>query len=167
MRSVSPVPIQSDPFEKVPSWLDQIEVDDKLTKNGNDVCRIALASEPMQQQPGALPHTTKLFQPAAMMAQPTLANVGNSGNLFVSNVAPVTLKKAAPQYVQFGNSLPPNQPTTNNNMRNDTVPPHVAPPVNLTAPPHSHFRLTRIENMSLPASLPKLKLAEFSGDPLE
>ena len=29
MRSVSPVPIQSDPFEKVPSWLDQIEVDDK------------------------------------------------------------------------------------------------------------------------------------------
>ena len=52
-------------------------------------------------------------------------------------------------------------------MRNDTVPPHVALPVNLTAPPHSHFRPTGIENMSLPASLPKLKLAEFSSDPLE
>ena len=52
-------------------------------------------------------------------------------------------------------------------MRNDSVPPHVAHPVNLTAPPHSHFGPTRIENMSLPASLPKLKLAEFSGDPLE
>ena len=35
LRSVSPVPFQSDPFEKVPSWLDQIEVDDKLPKNGN------------------------------------------------------------------------------------------------------------------------------------
>ena len=101
------------------------------------------------------------------MALPTVPNVGNSGNLFVPKVVPVTLKKAAPQYVQFGNGLPPNQPTTNNNMKNDTVPPHVAPPVNLTAPPHSHFRATRIENMSLPASLPKLKLAEFSSDPLE
>ena len=163
LRSLSPVPIQRDPFEKVPSWLDQIEVDDKLTKNGNDVCRIALTNEPMQQQSGALPHTTKLFQPAAKMAQPTVANVGNSGNLFVPKVAPVTLKRA----VQFGNGLPPNQPTTKNNMRNDTVPPHVAPPVNPTAPPHSHFGHTRIKNMNLPASLPKLKLAEFSGDPLE
>ena len=35
-RSVSPVPIQSDPFEKGPYWLDQIEVDDKLTKNENE-----------------------------------------------------------------------------------------------------------------------------------
>ena len=167
LRSVSPVPIQSDPFEKVPSWLDQIEVDDKLTKNGNDACRTALASEPMQQQPGALPHTTKLFQPAAKMAQPTVANVGNSGNLFVPKVAPVTLKRAASQHVQFGNGLPPNQPTTNNNMRNDTVPPLVAPPVSLTATPHSHFGPTRIENKSLPASLPKLKFEEFSGDLLE
>ena len=163
LRSVSPVPIQSDPFEKVPSWLDQIEVDDKLTKNGNDVCRITLASEPMQQQPGALPHTTKLFQRAANMAEPTVANVGNSGNLFVPKVAPVTLKRA----VQFRNGLSPNQPTTNNKRRNDTVPPHVPPPNNLTAPPHSHFGPTRIENICLPASLPKLKLAEFSGDPLE
>ena len=121
----------------------------------------------MQQQPGALPHTTKLFQPAAKMAQPTVANVGNSGNLFVPKVAPLTLKRAAPQLVQFGNSLPPNQPTTNNNMRNDTVLPHVAPLVSFTAPPHSHFGPTRIENMSLLASLPNLKLAEFSGDPLE
>ena len=112
LRSVSPVPIQTDPFENVPSWLDQIEVDVELTKNGNDVCRIALASEPMQQQPGALPHTTKLLQPAAKMAQPTVANVSDSGNLIVSKVAPVTLKKAALQYVQFGKGLPPNQPTT-------------------------------------------------------
>ena len=37
LRSVSPIPIQSDPFEKVPSWLDQIEADDKMTKNGNEV----------------------------------------------------------------------------------------------------------------------------------
>ena len=121
----------------------------------------------MQQQPGALPHTTKLFQPAGKMAQPTVANVGNSGNLFVPKVAHVTLKRAAPQHVQFGNDLLPNQPTANNNVRNGTVTPHVSPPVSLTAPPHSHFGPTSIENMSLPARLPKLKLAEFSGDPLE
>ena len=83
----------------------------------------------MQQHSGAFPHTTKLFQPAAKMAQPTITNVGNSGNLVVPMVAPVTLKKAALQYVQIGNGLPPNQPTTNKNMRNDTVPPHVAPPL--------------------------------------
>ena len=166
-RSVSPVPIRSDRFEKVPSWLDQIEVDDKLTKNENETSRIALASDPIQRQSGALPHTTKLFQPAAKMAQSTVANVGNSGNLFVPKVAPVTLKRGATQPVQFGTMLPPNQTTTNNKMTNDTVPPQVAPPVSLTAPPHSHFGHTRIENMSLPASLPKLKLAEFSGDPLE
>ena len=88
----------------------------------------------MQQQPGALPHTTKLFQPAAKMAQPTVANVGNSGNLFVPKLAPVTLKKAAPQYVQFGNGLPPNKPTTNNNMRNHTVPQHLAPPLTSVHP---------------------------------
>ena len=129
LRSVSPVPIQSDPFEKVPSWQNRIEVDDKLTKNGNEVARIALASEPIQQQPGALPHTTKLFQPAAKMAQSTVANVGNSDNLFVPKVAPVTLKRAATQHVQFGTMLPPNQTTTNYKMRNDTVPPHVAPPL--------------------------------------
>ena len=167
LRSVSPVPIQSDPFEKVPSCLDQIEVDGKTTMNGDDVCRIALASEPMQQQPGALPHTTKLFQPAAKMTQATVANMGNPGNLFVPKVAPVTLKRAALQHVQFGNSLPLNQPRTNKKMRNDTVPPHAAPPVTLTAPPYCHFGPTRTKNMSLPASLPKLKLAEFSGDPLQ
>ena len=129
LRSVSPVPIQSDPFEKVPSWLGQIEVDDKLTKNGNDVCRTAIASESMQQQPGALPHTTKLLQPATKMAQSTVANVGNSGNLFVTKVAPVTLKRAATQLVQFGTMLPPNKTTTNNKMRNDTVRSQVAPPL--------------------------------------
>ena len=166
LRSVSPIPLQSDPFEKVPSWLDQIEVDNKLTKSGNEVPRIALASEPIQRQSGVLPHTAKLFQPAAQMAQPTVANVGNSSKLFVPKVAPLTLKKAAP-HVQFGNMLSPNQTTTNNKMRNDTVPQHVAPPVSLTAPSDSHFGPTRIENMSLPASLPKLKLAEISGDPLE
>ena len=138
-----------------------------MTKNDNETSRIALASDPIQRQSGALPHTTKLFQPTAKMAQSTVANVGNSGNLFVPKVAPVTLKRGATQLVQFGTMLPPNQTTTNNKMRNDTVPPHVAPPVSLTAPPHSHFGHTRIENMSLPASLPKLKLAEFSGDPLE
>ena len=37
LRSVSTIPIQRDPFEKVPSWLDQIEADDKMTKNGNEV----------------------------------------------------------------------------------------------------------------------------------
>ena len=167
LRSVSPVPIQSDPFEKIPSWLNQIEVDDKLTKNGNEVARIVLDSEPIQQQPGALPHTTKFFQPAAKMTQSTVANVCNSDNLFVPKVAPVTLKRAATQHFQFGSMLPPNQTTTNNKMRNDTVPSHVTPPVSLTAPLHSHFGPTRVENMSLPVSLPKLTLAEFSGDPLE
>ena len=99
LRSDSPVPVGSDPFEKVPSWLDQIEVEDKLTNNGNDVFRIALSSKPMQQQPDALPHTTNWFQPAANM--PIVANVDNSGNMFVPKVASVTLKKAAPQYVQI------------------------------------------------------------------
>ena len=132
-----------------------------MTKNENETSRIALVSDPIQRQSGALPHTTKLFQPAAKMAQSTVANVGNSGNLFVPKVAPVT------QHVQFGTMLPPNQTTTNNKMTNDTVPPHVAPPISLTATPHSHSGHTRIENMSLPASLLKLNLAEFSGDPLE
>ena len=67
------------------------------------------------------------------MAQSTVANVGNSGNIFVPKVPPVTLKRAASQHVQFGNGLPPNHPKTNN-IKNDTVPPLVAPPVNLTAP---------------------------------
>ena len=106
-RSVSPVPIQSGPFEKVPSWLDQIEVDDKLTKNENGTSRIAIASDPIQLH--SLPHTTKLFQPAAKMTQSTVANVGNSGNLFVPKLAPVTLKRAATQHVQFGTMLPPNK----------------------------------------------------------
>ena len=99
LRSVSPVTIQSDPFKKVPSWLDQIEVDDKLTTNGKEVSRIALASEPIQRQSGASPHTTKRFQPAAKMPQPTVSNEGNSGNLFVPNVAPVTLKR--PHHIMF------------------------------------------------------------------
>ena len=70
LRSVSPIPPKSDPFEKVPSWLNQIEVDNKLTKNGNEVSRIVLASELIQRQSGALPQTTKFFQPAAKMTQP-------------------------------------------------------------------------------------------------
>ena len=159
--------LRHSPFEKVPSWLNQFEVDNKLTKNGNEVSRIALAIELIQRQSGALPQTTKLFQPAAEITEPTVSNVGNSGNLFVPKVAPVTLKCAAPQNVQFGNSLPLNQTTTNNKMGNDTVPPHVAPPVSLTAPPQRHFGPTIVRNMGLQASLPELKLAEFSGDPLE
>ena len=158
LRSVSTIPLRSDPFEKVPSWLSQIEVDNKLTKNGKEVSRIALASKLIQRLSGALPQTRKLFQPAGKMIQPTVSNVGNSGNLFVPKVAPVTLKSAAPHYVQFGNSLPPNQPTTNHKMGNDTVRPHVASAVSLTAHPQSHFGPTRVGNMGLPASLPKLKL---------
>ena len=100
-----------------------------MTKNENETSRIALASDPIQRQSGALPHTTNLFQPAAKMAQSTVGNVGNSGNLFVPKVAPVTLKRGATQHVQFGTMLPPNQTTTNNKMTNDTVPPHVAPPL--------------------------------------
>ena len=167
LRSVSPIPLHSDPFAKVPYRLNEIEVDDKLTTNENDISRIALASEPIQPQSGALPHTTRLFQPAAKMAQPAVANVGDSGNLFIPKVASVTLKRTAPQNVQFGNSSLPNQSTTNTKMRNDTVPPHVAPPVRFTAPTHSHFGPATIGNVSLPARLPKLKLAEFSGDPME
>ena len=52
-------------------------------------------------------------------------------------------------------------------MRNDKVPPHVAPPVSFTAPPHIHFEPATIGNVSLSASLPKWKLAEFAVDPLE
>ena len=52
-------------------------------------------------------------------------------------------------------------------MGHETVPPLVAPPVSLTAPPQSIFGPTSVGNMGLPASLTKLKLAELSGDPLE
>ena len=42
-----------------------------------------------------------------------------------------------------------------------------APSAKYSAPIQSQFATTRNEAVSLPASLPKLKLAEFSGDPLE
>ena len=43
LRSFSLLTLQSDPFDKVPSWLNQIEVDNKLTKNWNESSRITLA----------------------------------------------------------------------------------------------------------------------------
>ena len=38
--------------------------------------------------------------------------------------------------------------------------------MSFTAPAQNHFGPTRIKNVSLPASLTTMKLAEFSGDPL-
>ena len=38
----------SNPFEKVPSWLDEIGCDKKLTNVGKEVSRIALVSEPIE-----------------------------------------------------------------------------------------------------------------------
>ena len=128
---------------------------------------MALATEPIQSEPDAYPPVTQLCQPAAKPAQSTTANVSNTGYHFVPKAVPAMLKKAAPQQVQFGSSLPPNQPPTNTKMRSDTVPPHVVPPVGLTAPSHGHLGPTRNEDVSHPASLPKLKLAEFTGDPLK
>ena len=54
-----------------------------------------------------------------------------------------------------------------NQTRNGTLPPPVAPSGKYYAPIQSQFATTRNEAVSLLASLPKLKLAEFSGDPLE
>ena len=48
-----------------------------------------------------------------------------------------------------------------------TLPPPVASSANYSAPIHSQFAPTRNEAVSLPASLPKLKLAEVLGDSLE
>ena len=36
LQSVVPIPLHSDPFEKVHSWLNEIEVDDELTENGSE-----------------------------------------------------------------------------------------------------------------------------------
>ena len=137
LRSVSSIPIRIDPFEKVSSWLDRIAGDRKPTENGK--IQNALASETVQRKLDALPRTSQIFQLAAMKVQPIEASLSNECDLFVPKSAPATLKKAAPKHVRSGKVLPPNHLSTINKMKTDTVPPHVAPPVILTASTKSHF----------------------------
>ena len=172
LRSISPIPIHNDPFEKVPSWLDENGCDEKTTKFGEEVSRIALASEPIKPQPDPLPHTTQmshLAHLAAKTAQPTMVKDGTSASQFAPNAASAKMQmsKTFQLHVQFGNFEPPNQPMLSNQTRSGTLPPPVAPSVKYSAPMQSQFATTRNEAVSLPASLPKLKLAEFSGDPFE
>ena len=82
LRRISPIPIQSDPFKKVPSWLDEIGCDEKTTKFGEEVSRIALASEPIKPQPDPLSHTTQMPHLAAKTAQPTMEQDGTSASQF-------------------------------------------------------------------------------------
>ena len=94
---------------------------------------------------------------------------GSSACRLAPKVASAKLQKNEKvlKHVQFESLAPPNEPLLSNQTTGGTIPIHVAPPVSLTAPTQSHFVPTRFENMSLPASLPKLKLADFSGDPLK
>ena len=169
LRSISPIPIHSDPLEKVPSWLDENGCDEKTTKFGEEVSRIALASEPIKPQPDPLPHTTQKSNLAAKTAQPTMVKDGTSASQFAPNAASAKMQmnETFQQHMQFGNFEPPNQPMLSNQTRSGTLPPPVAPSAKYSAPIQSQFATTRNEVVSLPASLPKLKLAEFSGDPLE
>ena len=169
LRSISPIPIQSDPFEKVPSWLNEIECEEKTTKFGEEVSRIALASEPIKPQHDPLSHTTQMPHLAAKTVQPTLVKDGTSASQFAPKAASAKMQmnKTVQQHVQFENFEQPNQPLLSNQMRIGTLPPSVAPSANYSAPRQSQFATTRNEAVSLPASLPKLKPAEFSGDPLE
>ena len=75
------------------------------------------------------------------------------------------VNKTFQQHVQFGNFEPPNQPMLSNQTRSGTLPPPVAPSGKYSAPIQSQFATTRNEAVGLAASLPKLKLAELSGDP--
>ena len=103
------------------------------------------------------------------MTQPTVAKDSTSVKPFVSIVAPakIQMKNTAPRHVKFESFVPQTQPSTSNSMKHVTLPPPMAPPTRFTAPTQSHSAPSRMEAMSLPASLPKVKLPEFSGDPLE
>ena len=68
---------------------------------------------------------------------------------------------------QFNSFEPLNQPLLSNQTRSGTLPPLVVPSSNYSAHIQSQFATTRNEAVSLPASVPKVKLTEFSGDPLE
>ena len=94
---------------------------------------------------------------------------GTSASQFAPKAASVKMQmiRTVQQHVQFGKLEPPNQPLLSNQTRIGTLPPPVAPSTNFSAPIQSQFATTRNEAVSLPASLPKLKVAEFSGDPLE
>ena len=116
LRSISPIPIHSDPFEKVPSWLDENGCDEKTTKFGEEVSRIALASESTKTQPDPLPHTTQMSHLAAKRARPTMVKDGTSASQFAPNAASAKMQmnKTFQQHVQFGNFEPPKQPMLSN-----------------------------------------------------
>ena len=55
--SVSLITVQSNPLEKVPSWLDQITYESKATKKDSGLARTALDSRPIQPLLHPLPQT--------------------------------------------------------------------------------------------------------------
>ena len=136
LRSIWPIPIQSDPFEKVPSWLDENGCDEKTTKYGDEISRIALAKEPIKPQTDPLPHTTQMPHLAAKTAQPTMVKDGTSASQFAPNAASANMQmnKTFQQHVQFGNFEPPNLPMLSIQTRSGTMPPPVAPSANFSAP---------------------------------
>ena len=136
LRSISPIPIHSDPFEKVRSWLDENGCDEKTAKFGEEVSRLALASESIKPQPDPLPHTTQMSHLAAKTAQPTMVKDGTSASQFAPNAASAKMQmnKTFQQHVQFGNFEPPNQQMLSNQTRSGTLPPPVAPSAKYSAP---------------------------------
>ena len=123
----------------------------------------------MKPQQYPLSHITQVPHLAAKTTQPTMVKDGTSASQFAPKAASAKMQmnKTVQQHVQFGTFEPPNQPLSSNQMRIGTLPPPEAPPANYSAPIQTQFATTRNEAVSLPASLPKLKQAEFSGDPLE
>ena len=86
--SVSPITVQSNPFEKVQSWFDQINYDSKATKKDSKLARNASDSRPIQLQPDPLPHTTQMPHLAAKTAQATMVIDGTSTSRFAPKAAP-------------------------------------------------------------------------------
>ena len=131
-RSVSPISVQSDPFEKVPWWLDQINYDSKAMKKDSGLDRNASDSRPIQPKSDPFPHRTQMIHLAAKTAQPTIVNDGVSSSRFASKAASAKMQmnKTVQQHVQFVSFEPPNQQLFSNQTRSGTLPPPVAPSAN-------------------------------------
>ena len=85
--SVLPKTVQSDPFEKVPSMLDQINYDSKATKKDSWLARNETDSRPVQLQPDPLPRTTQMIHLVAKTSQLTMVKDGTSVSRFAPEAA--------------------------------------------------------------------------------
>ena len=126
-----------------------------------------LDSRPIQPQLDPLPHTTQVSYLAGKTVQPTIVKDSTSASRFKpkASLAKMQMNKTVQQQVQFEKFAPPNQqPWIKNQTRRGTLPQPVTPSANYSAPKQSQYAPTRNEAVSLAASLPKLKLAEFTGE---